>query len=982
MAAIEKKRLKEDKLRLKNWKRWGPYLSERQWGTVREDYSADGNCWDYFPHDHARSRAYRWGEDGLFGITDRECRLCLSLALWNTKDPILKERLFGLTGHQGNHGEDVKELYYYLDSTPTHSYMKALYKYPQKGYPYSKLVEENQRRTMHDMEYEIMDTGAFDENRYFDVMAEYCKGSPNDILCRYTISNRGPEAAPIHVLPTVWFRNVWSWGEEVEAYVFPKPMLTKAGLGKVHCEHPTLGTVQSRLRVGSLDRQPHRPPPFIEASSVNSSTGEHGYFVFEVDVGQDGNLPDLLFTENDTNYMRLFGIENESPYVKDAFHDYVIEGKVKGVNGRKYGTKCAAHYVLNLESGQEVTIRVRLYQIDEAPCKAFSMMEFDSVFDQRKLEADLFYDDAIAHRGSSEKSVTRQAYAGLLWSKQFYYYVLKEWINGDPGQPKPPECRKKGRNSDWTHLFNRDLISMPDKWEYPWYASWDLAFHMIPMANIDIQFAKEQLILFLREWYMHPNGQIPAYEFAFDDVNPPVHAYAVLKVYKASGPKGQRDLTFLARCFLKLVLNFTWWVNRKDVEGKNIFSGGFLGLDNIGLFDRSKPLPSGGFLAQADATAWMGLFCCIMLEISLILARRDLIYEDMASKFFEHFVTICDAMNSVDGVGLYNEEDEFYYDHVRNNHQSQPLKIKSMVGLVPLFCTLVLRESDMKHHPGFYKRTKWFLENRKDLVKSISFMCSGQREEALLLSVVNKKKLIKVLKIILDEDEFLSPYGIRSLSKYHKDHPFILNMNNTHYSVRYEPAESQSKLFGGNSNWRGPIWLPMNYLLIENLERFDYFYGESLKVECPTRSGNFMRLRDVAKELSRRLAELFVPDLNGHRPCHGNEEKYATDPHFKDLCLFYEYFHGDNGRGCGASHQTGWTALIINLIKKLSQTGEGLSDNADSGSADYSMSRRFDEAHFNHHFSPHLSPHLSPRLSPTLGPSINPLAFEKLKQEF
>ncbi|CAC5376285.1 Uncharacterized protein YMR196W [Mytilus coruscus] len=721
MTTAEAKRLKEDKLRAKNWKRWGPYLSERQWGTVREDYSADGDCWNYFPHEEARSRAYRWGEDGLMGICDREGRLY---------------------------------------NTPTHTYMKSLYKYPQGEFPYQQLVEENGRRGVHQQEYELMDTGIFDNNRYFDVTAEFCKASPNDLLGKYTVVNRGPDPAIIHVLPQIWFRNVWSWGEASYCCPEKKPYLKQVGHNKVLCYHPTLGICQSRQRVLSSGDD------VIEEEAERTTCP----FYFEVDVGPENHPAQLIFTENDTNYEKLYGTGNQSPYVTDAFHEYI-------------------------------------------------------------------------------------------------------------------------------------------------YAAWDLAFHMIPMAHVDIQYAKEQLLLMMREWYMHPNGQIPAYEFAFDDVNPPVHCYAVLKVYKASGPKGKRDLVFLARCFHKLVLNFTWWINRKDIDGKNIFSGGFLGLDNIGVFDRSKPLDCGGKIAQADATAWVAFFCLIMLEISLILAKRDHVYEDMASKFFEHFVAIVDAINKKDGIGLWDEKDGFYYDHLHTNNHT----------------CLYFREDTMKQFPGFYKRTKWFLENRKDLSKTISFMCGREKKPnpTLLLAIVNKEKLQKVLQHLLNEKEFLSPYGIRSLSKHHKEQPFVLDDNTAR--VGYEPGESESKLFGGNSNWRGPIWFPMNYLIIENLFRYDYYYGESLKVECPTGSGNLMRLSDVAKELSHRLADIFLPDLSGHRPCHGTSEKYDNDPYFKDLILFYEFFHGDTGRGCGASHQTGWTALIANTMKYIHKwTLENDSDMSDS----------------------------------------------------
>lgn len=881
----EQKRLKEDRLRTKNWKRWGPYLSERQWATVREDYSDSGDCWTYFPHEHARSRTYRWGEDGLLGITDRQCRLCLALALWNEKDGFLKERLFGLTGHQGNHGEDVKELYYYLDSTPTHSYMKALYKYPQAAYPYETLIEINAKRSVYDEEYELLDTGLIDKYGYWDVLAEYAKASPNDILAVYTLTNHGPEAATLHVLPTLWFRNVWSWGPGCDSHMEDKPQMIQVAPGQILVKHSILGDM-----------------------------------MLEVDVGPDGVAPEILFTENDTNMQRLWEIPSQQPYVKDAFHDYVCEGKTEAVNPNKMGTKCAPHYVLRVESESSVKLRLRLYHHSEKPQVTFGQ-PFDLVMHARLDEADAFYEELIGYKSPAEQIVARQGYAGLLWSKQFYHYVVQEWLKGDSNQPKPPSDRMKGRNHNWEHLFNRDIISMPDKWEYPWYASWDLAFHMIPFASIDMHFAKEQLMLFLREWYMHPNGQIPAYEFAFGDVNPPVHAYAVLKVYKASGTKDHRDVLFLARCFHKLVINFTWWVNRKDPDGKNIFEGGFLGLDNIGVFDRSKPLPIGGRLDQADGTAWMAFFCVIMLEISLILARRDPIYEDMASKFFEHFVFILDAMNNVAGEGLWNDTDGFFYDHIRGNNISIPLKIRSMVGMVPLFSAMVLQESEMKRHPGFYKRTIWFLEHKKSLASRILQRStgddngSGNGEDTLMLTVVTSDQLVRILHVLLDEDEFLSPYGIRSLSKHHAKNPFKFEVGNQTYCVDYQPGESHSKLFGGNSNWRGPIWLPMNYLLIENLQRFDFFYQDTLKVECPTRSGRFMRLKDVASELSGRLSRLFLPDLYGNRACHGNEERYAKDPHFKDLVLFYEYFNSETGKGCGASHQTGWTALIINLLR-------------------------------------------------------------------
>ncbi|KAI8504955.1 hypothetical protein Bbelb_170640 [Branchiostoma belcheri] len=888
-AGKEIDRLAEDKLRLKNWKRWGPYLSERQWGTVREDYSEDGSCWDYFSHDQSRSRAYRWGEDGILGITDRQARLCFALGLWNGKDPILKERLYGLTGPEGNHGEDCKECYYYLDSTPTHSYMRALYKYPQDEFPYAKLTEQNRGRGFHDLEYELEDTGAFDENRYWDVYAEYAKHSPDDVLCKITVHNRGPEEATLHLLPTLWYRNTWIWGCTHEGCTM-KPKIKKTGEDSVKCTHETLET-----------------------------------FTWAVDKGPDGRLPELLFTENETNSVKLFGVETYTPYVKDAFHRYIIEGEEDAVNPKGVGTKVAAHYVLKVKPGKQATVCCRLFRDDQAEddVPTFGVAGFETILQQRKEEAESFYKTMCSKLNSQQYLVAKQAYGGLLWSKQFYHYIVKDWLQGDPEQPAPPPSRKAGRNSDWRHLFNRDVISMPDKWEYPWYASWDLAFHMVAFVKIDPEFAKNQLLLFLREWYMHPNGQIPAYEFAFGDVNPPVHAWAVRRVFKMTGKRGYRDRLFLARCFQKLVLNFTWWVNRKDPDGKNLFAGGFLGLDNIGVFDRSKPLPHGGQLYQADGTAWMAFFCAEMLDMALELALTDPTYEDMASKFFEHFVAIADAMNQAgSGLGLWDKEDGFYYDQLTVDGVTTPMRIRSMVGLVPLFACLVLNSSRLEKLEGFTKRLNWFIKNRADVAQNISYMemsedCVGDPAVEKLLAIPKREQLEKVLKYMLDEEEFLSPYGIRSMSKVHQDKPFVLKMDSEEYRVEYTPGESNTFLFGGNSNWRGPIWLPVNYLIIESLERYDYFYGESLKVECPTGSGNVMRLKSVAQELARRLSRLFVADKTGKCPCHGESERYRTDPHWKDLVLFYEYFHGDTGRGCGASHQTGWTALVANCLDRL-----------------------------------------------------------------
>jgi mannosylglycerate hydrolase MGH1-like protein len=895
-AGVEEARMADDAARKANWKRWGPYLSERQWGTVREDYSADGSCWSSFPHDQARSRAYRWGEDGLLGITDRECRLCFSLALWNEKDPILKERLFGLTGPEGNHGEDVKEEYYYLDSTPTHSYMKGLYKYPQGEFPYRWLVEENRRRTRKDPEFELVDTGVFRDDRYFDVFVEYAKKSPNDILIKITAANRGSEPAPLHLLPTVWCRNCWTWGNLHEEWR-ARPELSKNGKTSVRIEHESLGVWR------------------FEAEEAPAGTTRE---------------PRVLFTENETNLQAVFGAANANPFNKDSFHRFVIHGDEAAVNPSDVGTKAAVYYVMEIPPGESVTILCRLYAEDEAPHRAFGG-EFDSVFRDRIAEADEFYDGHISTAlHEDDRRIARQGYAGLLWSKQFYYYVVEDWLDGDPLQPPPPKSRENGRNKDWRHLFNRDVISMPDKWEYPWYASWDLAFHMITFAKIDPDFAKEQLILLLREWYMHPNGQLPAYEFEFGDVNPPVHAFACWRVYKMTGPRGQRDRGFLARCFQKLMINFTWWVNRKDISGKNIFGGGFLGLDNIGVFDRSKPLPTGGTLDQADGTAWMAFFCAQMLGIAIELAQDDPVYEDVASKFFEHFVAIADAMNTVGGTGLWDEQDGFYYDMLCMNGQTTPLRVRSLVGLIPLFAAEVLDEESISKLTGFRKRMDWFLHHRRDLAHNIAYMsksydfqthdkgedtkyAAGARNR-FLLAIPSKDRLQRVLQYLLDENEFLSTYGVRSLSRHHLEFPYVLKCDGKQYEVKYVPAESDTELFGGNSNWRGPIWLPVNFLIVEALERYSLFYGPDFKVECPTGSGNMMDLQAVGDEIFTRLMKIFQRDANGHRPVNGGDQRYASDPNWKDLVLFYEYFHGDNGRGVGASHQTGWTALVARIM--------------------------------------------------------------------
>ncbi len=885
----EELRLKQSCERSANWQRWGPYLAERQWGTVREDYSATGECWDYFPHDHARSRAYRWGEDGLLGISDRECRLCFGLALWNGKDHILKERLFGLSGPEGNHGEDVKECYFYLDSTPTHSYMKSLYKYPQSDFPYDQLVAENRRRGRNDGEFELADTGVFDHGRYFDVFAEYAKASPDDMLIRITIANRSDQESTIHVLPTLWFRNTWSWGCTHEGCEL-KPSIVRQSDESFLAEHATLG----RFRL-LLDR---------------SCCGS----------GKNIAEPVALLTENETNSKRLFGTSSPDSLTKDAFHDFVISGHNDAVQELQRGTKAAQYLVATIPAGSEIVLKLRLVQEEHYPDVSFGP-EFEEVFRSRILEADDFYSTTLHPRATDEECrVARQALAGLMFSKQFYHYDIRHWLSGDPDMPKPPASRLSGRNNEWTHLFNRDIISMPDKWEYPWYAAWDLAFHMIPMATVDPDFAKSQLLLLLREWYMHPNGQIPAYEFAFSDVNPPVHAWACWRVYKMTGQRGERDRPFLVRAFQKLLINFTWWVNRKDVNGRHLFSGGFLGLDNIGVFDRSKPLPTGGYLEQADGTAWMAFYCSTMLSISLELAREESAYEDIASKFFEHFVAIADAMNCLGGTGLWDDQDGFYYDQLRVEGTAHRLRIRSIVGIIPLFAVEVMDEELLQQLPRFRKRMEWFLQHRPDLSRQISCGDSssrgGHRQVHRLLAIPSKERLQQVLKYLLDESEFLSPYGVRALSKVHKVHPYSFWVGSDEHRVEYVPGESTTGLFGGNSNWRGPIWFPVNYLLIESLERYHYFYGDAFQVECPVGSGQMMNLQQVADELSHRLALLFLPDASGRRPCHGDEARYTDDPHWRDLTLFHEYFHGDTGRGLGASHQTGWTALVTRLLGK------------------------------------------------------------------
>ena len=881
-TTAEHMRLAEDAGRGKNWKRWGPYLAERQWGTVREDYSADGEAWKYFTFEQAESRAYRWGEDGLLGITDRECRLCFSLALWNGRDPRLKERLFGLTGPEGNHGEDVKEAYFYTASTPTHSHMRAVYHYPHAEFPYARLREENGRRSRHEPEFELEDTGVFAENRYFEVAVEYAKGGPNDLLIEISAKNCGPERAPLHLLPTLWFRNTWSWGCKHEGCEL-KPRMQQLAPGHVQTHHESLGRF-----FWEIEPAPGRPDP-------------------------------LLFTENETNAARLFDAENVGPFVKDAFHDYVVRGQTGAVNAKRIGTKVAAHRVLDLAPGETAVMRLRLSAEAEAPGRPFGE-GFAQVFAARRTEAEEFYAAVLPENvGTEERNVARQAFAGLLWSKQFYHFVVADWLEGDAKQPPPPAARRKGRNSDWPNLFNRDIISMPDKWEYPWFAAWDLAFHMIPFARIDPHFAKEQLNLFLREWYMHPNGQIPAYEWNFSDVNPPVHAWACWRVYKMTGPRGGRDRLFLARVFQKLVVNFTWWVNRKDPGGRHLFSGGFLGLDNIGVFDRSKPLPTGGQLEQADGTAWMAFYCSTMLAMALELAEGDPEYEDIASKFFEHFVSIADAMNSLGGTGLWHEEDGFYYDQLLIEGKTFPLRLRSAVGIIPLFAVEFIDESRLDRLPGFAKRTRWFLKNRKDLSAHISYLTHGKSGTGLrLLAIPSKERLQRMLRYVFDEREFLSPHGVRSLSRIYHEQPFVLQAGGQEYRVDYVPGESDSGLFGGNSNWRGPVWFPTNFLLIESLERYHHFYGDSFTVEFPTGSGRQVTLKVAAQELSRRLVKIFLPNLKGGRACHGVGGSNVCDDRLKGMVLFHEYFHGETGQGLGASHQTGWTALVARLIEDVS----------------------------------------------------------------
>lgn len=883
----EEKRLEESRLRAKHWKRWGPYVSERAWGTVREDYSSSGAAWEHLPFEHSHLKAYRWNEDGIAGFCDRHQLLCFAIALWNGKDPILKERLYGLTGNQGNHGEDVKEYYFYLDSTPTHSYQKFLYKYPQTEFPYQQLLCENQKRNKSQPEFELMDTGVFDRNEYFDVFVEYAKADEEDILIRIEIANRAAAPAPIQILPHLWFRNTWSW--------------------TANAEKPHLELTSNIAGVAS-----------IEADGLYFGK-RHLYCE---------NASDVLFTENETNNQQLYQAPNSTGFAKDGIGEFVIRNKTEAVNSEKTGTKAAAHYGLEIGAGESAFIRLRLSDKEFSGTGKQSskniFKDFDKVFEQRKKEADVFYAEIIPESLSTvAKTVMRQSLAGMLWSKQYYHYEVKAWLDGDAVHPPPPENRKEGRNAAWPHLFNADIISMPDKWEYPWYAAWDLAFHCIPLALVDSDFAKEQLLLMLREWYMHPNGQLPAYEWALSDVNPPVHAWAALRVYQIEEKRrGVGDRKFLARIFQKLLLNFTWWVNRKDAEGMNVFQGGFLGLDNIGVFDRNDELPTGGRLAQSDGTSWMAMYCLNMMAIALELAEQDDTYEDVASKFWEHFLYIANAMNKrgKDSISLWDEEVGFYCDVLHLHGENDfPLKVRSLVGLVPLFAVLTIESELLNRLPNFKRRLRWFVENRPDLTADVACMRTPGDGERRLLAIAYRERLEKVLRLMLDEGEFLSPYGIRSLSKFHEQNPYILPIDGNEHRVDYEPGESSSGFFGGNSNWRGPVWFPVNYLIIESLQKFHHYFGDELKVQFPTGSDNYLNLWEVAAEISKRLSRVFLPDENGKLPALNGTERFQNDEHWRDLLLFHEYFHGDTGQGLGASHQTGWTGLIAKLLQ---QNGE------------------------------------------------------------
>ncbi|MDE2028232.1 MAG: glucosidase, partial [Candidatus Omnitrophica bacterium] len=869
----EEQRLQDDRLQKTIWYHWGPYLAARQWGNVREDYSADGDAWDYFTFDQARMRAFRWGEDGIAGICDYHQWLCLAPVFWNGADPFLKERLYGLSGKEGNHGEDVKEYYFYLDNTPTHAYMKHLYKYPQKAFPYQKLRDENSKRTRQMPEYELLDTGIFDDNSYFEIVTEYAKNAPEDILMRISVTNRGPKEAVLHLLPTLWFRNVWSWANA------PRPS----------------------LKVSAKDKN------VIEAA--HQQLGR--YFLY----CQQG--AELLFCDNDTDTQKIFGVPNAGPYVKDGINEYVVAGRKEAVNPAQTGTKMAASYVLNIPAGATQTIRLRLANADDI--KDALGRGFEAVFDLRQKEADEFYSQGCPFQLAGPlRQIQRSAFASLLWNKQFYHYVVEEWLDGDPAQPVPPSNRKSGRNSGWEHLYSEDVIAMPDKWEYPWFAAWDLAFHTIPLSMIDPEFAKRQLLKLTREWYMHPNGQIPAYEWNFSDVNPPVQAWAALRVYRITKRMhGIDDKLFLERVFQKLLMNFTWWINREDAEGNNVFQGGFLGFDNIGVFNRSQ-LPTGGHMDQADGTAWMAMYCLNMLAIALELAPQDPSYEDIASKFYVHFLHIADAMNRIgpNQINMWDQADGFYYDVLRlpdGRHSS--LKVRSMVGILPLFAVETIDPKVWEVLPEFKKRVEWFMKYRTDLTGNVTCMETAGQQGLRLLSIVDRDKLKRILQRVLDEKEFLSPCGVRSLSKTYDGQPYVFSLDGHSFSVDYEPAEATVGLFGGNSNWRGPVWFPVNYLLIESLQKFHYYFGNDFQVEFPVGSGKFLNLWEIASELSRRLVNIFVPDTQGRRPVYAGNPKFQNDPYWKDLLLFFEYFNGDTGQGLGASHQAGWTALVAKLIQ-------------------------------------------------------------------
>jgi len=886
----EQQRINETANREKDWKRWGCYVSERAWGTVREDYSKDGAAWDYFPFEHAVSKAYRWNEDGIAGICDRKQRVCFAVSLWNEADTILKERLFGLGGNVGSHGEDVKEYYFYLDNTPTHSYMKYLYKYPQTAFPYERIYEENSRRDKSQPEYELLDTGVFDGDKYFDIVIEYAKADADDICIKITAHNRGRAAAPLHILPTIWFRNRWSWYEAADKPTMEEVKTTGGNLSAIHLNEEKRGDY--RLTCAGAKR--------------------------------------LLFCENETNFEKLYGGVNESVYAKDGINDYVVGQKDSAVNPAQTGTKAAAHYVFNVapQSAETIYLRLSSYQSTVISQQFESNGEFiedcERIFIERKREADEFYADIISDNlTDDQKNVMRQSLAGMLWAKQFYHYVVKDWLEGDGKFPAPPVERLQGRNAAWKHLYNDDVISMPDKWEYPWYAAWDTAFHCVALAVVDADFAKEQLVLLLREWYLHPNGQIPAYEWAFSDVNPPVHAWAALRVYRIEAKRrGKPDRAFLEKVFHKLLLNFTWWVNRKDTEGNNVFEGGFLGLDNIGVFDRNTKFPDGAFLEQSDGTSWMAMYCLNMLAIAVELAKENPVYGDVASKFFEHFVYISDAMNNLgdENTELWNERDGFYYDVLHLHDQRNiPIKVRSMVGLIPLFAVEIIEDKWLDHLPELKKRTEWFLQNRPDLTDEIACMQRQGKRNRLMLAIVNQDRLRRILRVMLSENEFLSDYGIRALSRFHKANPYSFEIEGKNYQVGYEPAESTTGMFGGNSNWRGPIWFPMNFLLIESLQKFDFYYGEDFKIEFPTGSGRMLTLWEVSQELSRRLSNIFLKDGENRRAVFGNTEKFQSDEHWRDHILFYEYFHGDKGIGLGASHQTGWTGLIGKLLQQIGE---------------------------------------------------------------